>query len=127
MLFAQFPNLVKSGNMLIEIVLSEDPQYIVPNPSDTLHILAPGARLRPLFRSSASGTDNLKFDEEMGPEMKPSEKALRASKALAELNKGDDKLTRKSEEQVNKVGNKVLFVNKSSVGLKSLSGTKQRG
>ena len=80
--------------------------YAVPNPSTTLHILAPGARLRPLFRSSASGTENLKFDEEMGPEMKPSEKALRASKALAELNKGDDKLTRKSEEQVNKVGNK---------------------
>jgi hypothetical protein len=82
------------------------PVYI-PNPSTTLYILAPGARLRPLFRSSASGTHDLKFDEEMGPEMKPSEKALRASKALAELNKGDDKLTRKSEEQVNKVGNKV--------------------
>lgn len=45
----------------------------------------------------------------MGPEMKPSEKALRASKALAELNKGDDKLTRKSEEQVNKVGKKVCL------------------
>ena len=87
--------------------LWQHPLYSVPNPSTTLHISAPGARLRPLFRSSASGTDNLKFDEEMGPEMKPSEKALRASKALAELNKGDDKLTRKSEEQVNKVGNKV--------------------
>ena len=93
--------------------------YIVPNPSTTLHILAPGARLRPLFRSSASGTDNLKYDEDLGPEMKPSEKALRASKALAELNKGDDKLTRKSEEQVNKVGNKVQIVNKSSLCLKS--------
>ena len=45
----------------------------------------------------------------MGPEMKPSEKALRASKALAELNKGDDKLTRKSEEQVNKVGNNANY------------------
>ena len=108
-------------------MLSKDPLYIVPNPTATLHILAPGARLRPLFRGSASGTDDLKFDEDMGPEMKPSEKALRASKALAKLNKGDDKLTRKSEEQVNKVGNKVQIVNKSSLCLKSFFKNKQRG
>ena len=56
-----------------------------------------------MFRNSTNAGDQLKFDEEMGPEMKPSEKASRAAKALAELNKGDDKLTRKSEEQVNKV------------------------
>ena len=62
-----------------------------------------------MFRSSASGIDNLKFDEDMGPEMKPSEKATRAAKALAELNKGDDKLTRKSEEQVNKVKNVAIY------------------
>ena len=62
----------------------------------------PGSRLRPMLRSSTGG-DGLKYDEEMGPEMKPSEKATRAAKALADLNKGDDKLTRKSEEQVNKV------------------------
>ena len=98
---------IKVDLCLTGLTYDSAPVYTVPNPSTTLHILAPGARLRPLFRSSASGTENLKFDEEMGPEMKPSEKALRASKALAELNKGDDKLTRKSEEQVNKVGNKV--------------------
>ena len=68
---------------------------------------APGSRLRPMFRSSTTGGDGLKFDEDMGPDMKTSGKATRAAKALADLNKGDDKLTRKSEEQVNKV--KVLL------------------
>ena len=70
----------------------------------------PGSRLAPMFRSSTTGGDGLKFDEDMGPQMKTSGKAARAAKALAELNKGDDKLTRKSEEQVNKVTRfKILF------------------
>ena len=60
--------------------------------------------LNPLLRGPClTGGDGLKFDEDMGPDMKTSGKATRAAKALAELNKGDDKLTRKSEEQVNKV------------------------
>ena len=90
--------------------------YIVPNPSTTLHFLAPNARLRPLFRNSTSGTDNLKFDEEMGPEMKPSIKTTRSAKALAELNKGDDKLTRRSEEQLSRVNyNQYLPLNNKYV------------
>ena len=64
-----------------------------------------GSRLRVMFRSSTA--DVPKFDEDMGPEVntnRTSSKSKRAAKALAELNKGDDKLTRKSEEQIAKVG-----------------------
>ena len=62
----------------------------------------PGSRLRVMFRSTTE--DVPKYDEEMGPEVNiKSNRSSRAAKALAELNRGDDRLTRKAEEKVAKI------------------------
>ncbi len=63
----------------------------------------PGSRLRVMFRST---TDDVpKYDEDMGPEVPAvqSNRSCRVAKALADLNRGDDRLTRKAEEKVNKI------------------------
>lgn len=71
--------------------------------SDSVSGHGPGSRLRVMFRSTTE--DVPKFDEDMGPEVRSlkSNRSGRAAKALAELNKGDDRLTRKAEEKVAKI------------------------
>ena len=66
-------------------------------------MLGPGSRMRVMFRGSGAAVDPLRFDEEMGPEMETSIKTTRSAKALAQLNSGDDKHSRRSEEQLNRV------------------------
>ena len=72
--------------------------------SDLGAAIAPQSRMRVMFRSSTDNENQLRFDEEMGPEMQTTSwKARRATKALTDLNKGDDKQTRKATEHIQKV------------------------
>jgi hypothetical protein len=68
----------------------------------------PQSRMKVMLRpSSTEGKDNLIFDEDMGPEVSevPSFRSLRAAKALARLNRGEQKQSRKVAEDVQKVKN----------------------
>ena len=79
--------------------------------SDLGAAIAPQSRMRVMFRSSTDNENQLRFDEEMGPEMQTTSwKARRATKALADLNKGDDKQTRKAAEHVQKVCDVDCFI-----------------
>ena len=63
-----------------------------------------------IFRHSTTHQDQLRYDEDMGPEtVKTSAKSKRAAKAIADLRKGDDKQTRKAAETVTRVIPKFIF------------------
>jgi hypothetical protein len=70
--------------------------------------LPPSTRLKALFRSSTGDNYNDRQDSTDGVTLKSG----RAATALANIAKGDDKLTRKAEEQVSKV--KCLTIRCSS-------------
>ena len=57
-----------------------------------------------MFRHSTNHQDQLRYDEDMGPEaVQTSAKSKRAAKAINDLRKGDDKQTRKAAETVTRV------------------------
>ena len=67
--------------------------------------------MKAMFRpSSTDGKGNLIFDEDMGPDTIadiPSFRTKRAVKALAEINRGEQKQARKVAEDIQKV--KILW------------------
>ena len=70
----------------------------------------PQSRMKAMFRpSSTDGKGNLIFDEEMGPDIAdiPSFRTKRAVKALAYINRGEQKQARKVAEDIQKV--KILW------------------
>ena len=57
-----------------------------------------------VIRGSATADAQLKYDEDMGPEMKKtSAVSKRATKALADLHRSNDKQSRKATEIVKRV------------------------
>ena len=63
-----------------------------------------------MFRHSTNHQDQLRYDEDMGPEaVQTSAKSKRAAKAINDLRKGDDKQTRKAAETVTRVMLKFNF------------------
>ena len=86
------------------VIKGRQPRKSVLSESDGGH---PASRLRVMHRGST--TEPLTYDTEMGPPTKSSSSAkyysrsARTADALANLAKGDDKQTRKAEEQVRQV------------------------
>ena len=72
--------------------------------------------MKAMFRpSSTDGKGNLVFDEDMGPDTIaniPSFRTKRAVKALADINRGEQKQARKVAEDIQKV--KILWRQKAS-------------
>lgn len=79
-------------------------------PTDDFDQPQGSSRLRVLFRNSTSDNHMEKQQQQVDEIIGPS-KSARASAALASIAKGDDKLTRKSEEQVSKVRMHILSEN----------------
>ena len=66
----------------------------------------PQSRMKAMFRpSSTEEKHNVIFDEDMGPDIadKPSFRTKRAVKALADINRGEQKQARKVAEDIQKV------------------------
>ena len=72
---------------------------------DSSQALAPQSRMGVLFRHSTANEDQLKFDEDMGPEVAiPSFRSKRATKALSDLEGGKyNKNNRRAAEHVQRV------------------------
>ena len=79
--------------------------------SESGQLQFPQSRMKAMFRpSSTDGKDNLIFDEDMGPDTIadiPSFRTKRAVKALADINRGEQKQARKVAEDIQKV--KILW------------------